>query len=200
MISGEVRRWEILNGLAPESVCQGAGVNYNQEEGAYVLTSFGWRFVFYTKKCSIVSIEPEGEVLLSRYGDFFRLSSLWYLTNAQNIPFTNELLHPQDLREGQLFYRGSHVLPLHKLANVYGNNKEGFLKKGQMLGGSILTYGDCSIGISPFPRIYMALILWLQDDEFPARADLLFDKSCERQLPVDIAWSTAMMSILMMFP
>ena len=76
MIPGELKRWEVLNGLAPDSVCHSAAVNYNQDDGFYVLASFGWKFMFYPKERNIISIEPEGEVLLSRYGDFFRLSSI----------------------------------------------------------------------------------------------------------------------------
>jgi hypothetical protein len=46
------------------------------------------------------------------------------------------------------------------------------------------------------PRIPVTLILWLSDEEFPARADLLFDSTCEIHLPLDILWSIAMMTIL----
>ncbi len=48
------------------------------------------------------------------------------------------------------------------------------------------------------PKIPVTLILWLQDEEFPARADLLFDSSCELHVPIDIIWSIAMMSTLVM--
>jgi hypothetical protein len=40
--------------------------------------------------------------------------------------------------------------------------------------------------------------LWLEDDEFPARLDLLFDSTCAMHLPTDIIWSIAMMSVLIM--
>ncbi|MBI3593004.1 MAG: DUF3786 domain-containing protein, partial [Nitrospirae bacterium] len=44
----------------------------------------------------------------------------------------------------------------------------------------------------------VALILWAADEEFPSRVDLLFDSTCELQLPLDIIWSIAMMSLLLM--
>jgi hypothetical protein len=48
------------------------------------------------------------------------------------------------------------------------------------------------------PRIPVTLILWLKDEEFHPRADLLLDSTCELQLPLDIIWSIAMMSVLVM--
>jgi hypothetical protein len=38
----------------------------------------------------------------------------------------------------------------------------------------------------------------MQDEEFTARADLLFDSSSEMQAPLDILWSVAMMTVLAM--
>jgi len=44
----------------------------------------------------------------------------------------------------------------------------------------------------------VTIILWVEDDEFPARADMFFDATCEQHLPTDVIWSTAMTSVLIM--
>ena len=88
------------------------------------------------------------------------------------------------------------MLPLDKLAERYGNDKAGFIEKGKKLNGNLMNYGDASVELLPLPGIPVTLILWLSDDEFPARADLLFDSTCEQRLPLDILWSIAMMSVL----
>jgi hypothetical protein len=44
----------------------------------------------------------------------------------------------------------------------------------------------------------VTLILWLEDEEFPARSHLLFDETCEQHLPPDIVWSVAMLCALVM--
>jgi hypothetical protein len=54
------------------------------------------------------------------------------------------------------------------------------------------------VELYPLPRVPVTLILWFGDEEFPARADLLFDSSVELQAPLDIAWSAAMLSALVM--
>ena len=90
------------------------------------------------------------------------------------------------------------MLPLDKIAERYGNDRTGFIEKGKNLNGNIMNYGDASVELLPLPRIPVTLILWLSDDEFPARADLLFDSTCEQHLPLDVIWSIAMMSVLAM--
>nr|NIP92808.1 DUF3786 domain-containing protein [Akkermansiaceae bacterium] len=67
--------------------------------------------------------------------------------------------------------------------------------RGLDLGGWALSFGDASVELLPLPRIPVSLILWKGDDEFPSRADLLFDSSCEMHLPLDIIWSAAMLSV-----
>ena len=59
-------------------------------------------------------------------------------------------------------------------------------------------YGDASLRLFPFPRVSVTIIVWKGDKEFASRADLLLDSTCELHLPVDIVWSTAMMSVLVM--
>ena len=61
-----------------------------------------------------------------------------------------------------------------------------------------MNHGDASVKIFPFPRVPVVLLIWKHDEEFPARADILFDSTCSEHLPTDIIWSTAIMSILVM--
>jgi hypothetical protein len=137
-------------------------------------------------------------VLLERLGEFFRLSILWYLVSAKEVPCTERLVKIGQIRGGEAFSRGSHVLPLNRLAQKYGNDKGGFIEKGKSLGGEVQRYGDAAVRLFPFPRVPVVLTLWTADEEFPARADLLLDSSCDLQLPADITWSIAMMSVLVM--
>ena len=45
----------------------------------------------------------------------------------------------------------------------------------------------------------VTLILWLQDEEYPARATLFFDSTVDFQLSLsDMVWSVAMMTTLVM--
>lgn len=196
MTSGEKKAWEILRGLNHIEVCRNADVKY--EDKSYVLKSLGIDFLISPETQEMRSHSPDGELMLKKLGYFFNHSALCYLINAKNIPLTKKLIKPVGLKGGEIFFRGTHVLPLDKLAEKYSSDKTGFIEKGKLFNGSLLGYGDVSIELLPMPRIPVTLILWLADDEFPARAELLFDSTCEQHLPIDIIWSIAMMTVLVM--
>jgi hypothetical protein len=198
MAAGEDKVWETLAGLDPTEVCGRTDAVFEAERGLYLLKSFGKDFSVSPGERTIASHSPGGEIFLKRLGYFFRLSVLGYLTIARNVVPSGRLVSPLNMKSGQLFFRGSHVLPLDAVAEKYGGSRDGFLEKGNELGGERLGYGDASLKFLPLPRVPVVSILWTADDEFPARADLLFDSSCEIQMPVDVIWSIAMLSTLAM--
>ncbi|HBR21483.1 MAG TPA: hypothetical protein DD713_02775 [Nitrospiraceae bacterium] len=198
MSTGEEKAWQNLSNLDTSDVCKRTGVSYNSEDGAYILRSFGMDFSVHPGKREIKNIQPEGEIILKKYSYFFNLSALCYLINSRDIPLSGKLVKPVGLKGGEIFFRGSHVLPLEKIAEKYGSDKAGFIEKGKNFNGNTMNYGDASIELLPLPRIPVTLILWLSDDEFPSRADLLLDSTCEQHLPLDVIWSIAMMSVLVM--
>jgi hypothetical protein len=195
---GIEKAWELLKKLDPTVVCRNASVTYDDKTRSFTLRSFCTDFSINPHESSIKSTSSQGGMLVTRYGYFFIHSCLWYLIHAKDIPFTGRLIKPENLKGGQLFFQGSHVLPLDKIAGKYGDNKEAFIKRGRETCAEVSTYGDASLQLLPMPRIPVLLILWLNDEEFPPRVDLLFDSSCELHLPLDILWSIAMFSVLVM--
>jgi hypothetical protein len=107
-------------------------------------------------------------------------------------------MKPAAMPRMQAMVRGSHALPLQKLSARYAGDVEGFLQRGAAYGGIPQSYGDASLLLHPFKVLPVVLILWAGDDEFPARSDLLLDKTSEAQLPPDILWSIMMLTILAM--
>jgi hypothetical protein len=196
--SGEEKAWEILRGLDPFDVCRNASVSFDEKDKSYILRSFCIDFSVIPEEKIIKSSTCQGETIIKKYGYFFIHSCLWYLINAKDIPLTERLIKPVNIKGGEMFFRGSHVLPLDNMAKKYGDDKEAFIKRGEELCAEVLEYGDASLKLLPMPRIPVTLILWLEDEEFPPRADLLLDSSCELQLPLDILWSIAMLSMLVM--
>ncbi len=199
MSEGEERIWETLASLEPPEVCRRTDASFDSSSGLYAVESFGKKFHVSPAERKLINASPDGEVFLSRLGYFFRLSVIGYLTLSKDVAPSGRLANPLNMKSGQLFFRGSHVLPLDRLAERYGEDREGFLKKGREFGGNSMGFGHASLRLMPLPRIPVTQILWLADDEFPARADLLFDSSCEVQLPIDVIWAVAMLSILVMF-
>ena len=198
MSPGEEKAWKIIVKLDPGEVCRRASVSFDAEAGYYSLESLGKEIRLLPRERNMFSDSPGSDILLQRLGYFFNLSALWYLVTAKDIPLTGRLVKPMNLKGGQLFFRGTHLLPLDAVAGKYGNDLPGFLTKGKALGGSRSDYGDASIRLLPLPRIPVVLILWRGNEEFPPRGDLLLDSTCELQIPLDIIWSIAMTSLLVL--
>lgn len=196
MSSGQERAWELLGGLDPADVSKNASVLC--ENGAYLLTSLGMEFSVHPQERWIRGVSPGADAVAGRFGYFFNHSVLWYLVSAKDIGLTGRLIRPSDVKGGHHFFKGTHELPLDRVAGKYASDRDGFVTRAKELGGMLLGFGDASSELLPLPRIPVTFILWLGDEEFPPRVDLFFDSTCELHLPLDIIWSTAMYSTLMM--
>jgi hypothetical protein len=194
---GEEKAWETLAGLRPNDVCAGAKAAYEDSTGAYAIKAFGIDFIVSVGDRTIASKDPGAGLFLGRYKDFFRLAVLWYMTSAKEIPSTGRLIRPLDVRGGQRFFSGTHILPLDRIQDRYGSDKKAFIERGLKFGAEIAKFGDAAIRFYPLPRVPVTIILWLEDEEYPARATLFFDSTVDFQLSLsDMVWSVAMMTTL----
>jgi len=198
VLSADQLAWALVAENDPGTICQQADVKYDFMASKFIMRSFGQEIVVDASNFTISSPTPLGEKLLHRLDHFFDLACLWYLGTAKNKPLSGKLVSPASMSGGEIFQKGTHVLPLDQIASKYGNDLEGFYKRGLELGGQQLEHGDASLLLHPFPRVPVTIILWVEDDEFPARADMFFDATCEQHLPTDVIWSTAMTSVLIM--
>ena len=197
-ISGEEKAWATLTSLDPADVCRRALTAYSSSAGAYAVRVFNFIVTVAPEGRTISGSSPDCEVIIEKMAYFLRLSILHYLIGAQTAPLSGQLVRPSDTKVGQLYFKGSHVLPLSALSAAYARDTDKFLAQGIRFGGVRRRYGDTAVELYPFPRLPVTLILWREDDEFAARAELLFDDTCERHVPADILWSTAMLSVLLM--
>jgi hypothetical protein len=193
----EEKAWNVLLSCNPDEVCRRASVRFDKDLKGYIVRSYGIDFTVSLNEKKISCGSFHGDALLNAVGCFFRSSLLWYLIHAKDACLSGKLVKPENLKGGQLFARGTHVLPLDKVAEKYAADKAGYLKKGIAFGGEATNYGDAALRIEPFPRLPMTLILWLEDEEFPARAELMADSSCTMHLPIDVIWSIAMTTVLL---
>jgi hypothetical protein len=121
----------------------------------------------------------------------FELLLLTYLTQAREIPPQGSWISEKDLPGGSLFFRGPHALPVQPLIRRFGSDPAAFRLAGQRLGGQPLPFGDAAYGFQALPRIPAACVLWIQDEEFPARVTMMFDRTLSQHLPLDVVLAVA---------
>jgi hypothetical protein len=132
----------------------------------------------------VAALGTEERVLLVAY-----ISA--YPANAAEPSLTGTWVTARGLPGGQLFFRGPHELPVSPLARRFGERPADLIGAGAALGGTPLRFGDASVEIAALPGIPVAAVVWAGDDEFPSRADLLFDSSLGRRLPLDAVLALA---------
>jgi hypothetical protein len=72
-----------------------------------------------------------------------------------------------------------------RLARSFGRDRSAFAAAARALGGESLSFGDASFCFRLLPRVWLAVVLHLADDEFPATANVLFDDSASHYLPTE---------------
>lgn len=107
-----------------------------------------------------------------------------YLAESTNIPFTgNRWVSFLELPEGQHHYQPFVKEAFDPLTRKFGTNSALFYQIGREIGAIPITGGDVSFKIQVLPKISMMLMLWEEDDEFPARINILFDGQVSCHLP-----------------
>ncbi|MBA7533956.1 hypothetical protein ES705_26202 [subsurface metagenome] len=166
--------------LKPEEVCDRACVRFSRE-GFYSIDSIGGEYRIYIDE---ERVEETGADPLASDPEF-QLTLFSYLIHAQEIRLTGKWVSEKDLRGG----RGPHQLPAASLVKKFGRDAELFLEAGKVLGGKPLDFGDLSLEFSVLPRVPLTCVLWVEDEEFPARMSFLFDSSIEAHLELDVIFA-----------
>lgn len=181
--------WREFVRFDPLEVSRRAGVEFEESLAIYRLKSLGHNMFVSLNRREVYSDSPEGERLLQHKDYYFGLSVLWYLMTTQNIPLSGRMVKPASVPGGQIFVKGTHVLPMEDIAAAYSGKKELFLEVGARFGGTEAEYGDVAVRLLPFPRLPVCLILWFGDEDFPASGQLLVDSTCTCHLATDVLWA-----------
>lgn len=110
---------------------------------------------------------------------------LKYLSEANPVAVSGEWVSPRDLPGGAQFFTGVHGVPVKKIIATFGGDRDRFAIACKKLGGVPVAFGDAGFILRLFPLFPVQVLLWLGDDEFPARASILVDKNAHLQMPLD---------------
>jgi len=176
-----------LSACDPKDVINRTNALYDEKKGIYRLDIWGRSYEVMPEQSRIT---PRGEGP-DTYRDYLYLFMLHYLMKAKAIPLSGQWVSEKDITGGTAFFRGPHTLPTQILAQAFGKDLQAFLDAGKRLGGTPLAMADAAFSFSITPRIPVAVLLWLGDDEFESEAKLLFDKTIEQHLPLDIIYALA---------
>ncbi|MHC4734749.1 MAG: DUF3786 domain-containing protein [Planctomycetota bacterium] len=124
-----------------------------------------------------------------------QLCLLAYLINAKEIPLANKFVGVENLPSGQFFFRGLHSLPTEKLEEVFGKSPESLYEVSERFDAKRCEFGDASIELYLLPRVPLKIVVWRSDEEFDARASILFDQTAGTHMPLDALGALANLTV-----
>lgn len=110
---------------------------------------------------------------------------LHYLVTADGAPVTREWLPFRSAPGGNVYEQAFRQQCITPLIETFGDDPEALGRAAATLGGVRASMGDASYLFGALPRLPMACVLWLPDDEQGAEASLLFDAVAPHYLPTE---------------
>ena len=173
--------WEKLVALDPTEMAGRSRCRFDGDSSTFIVPLMGADLIVDGGQRLITPVDdPETQA-----GFLEQLCILAYLINASDIPISGRLVSGDKLEAGQFFFRGPHGLPTPKLEEAFGDEPSLLHEASAALNAKPCEFGDASISLGILPNVPVVLVIWGRDDEFEARASILFDETASKQLPLD---------------
>lgn len=168
-------------GKNPSDVVAKTGASF--ENGLYTIDYFNDKYL----------VDESGRVLMADRQDVEvpfndRTLILQYLCEASGLPPRGRWLSFLELPDGIHHYVPLQNDATNPLARTFGDHPDEFKRVALRYGGKQLDLGDISFSIPALPKLPLAVVLWEGDDEFPARANILFDSVAQTHLTTAALW------------
>ena len=164
-------------GKDPKVMADQAGGYYEEDGQAVIIDYLG-------QHCRVSY--PEGHVTVQEWPPLPHeelIIILQYLAGASGLPRRERWLSFLELPGGPHHFAPFQQEAIFPLANTLGNDSALFLAAAKNLGGVPVDLGHAGLIIPALPKLPLAFLLWMGDDEFPAKANILFDASAPTYLP-----------------
>ena len=171
----------------PQDVCRRADSRYDDGTGSYRLTIWGEEY-------SIDPVRKRIDCLSNRrhhLHDYFYLFIVHYLLSVQAVEIAGEWISEKDIPGGSAFFRGPHEIPTGLIADRLDEDRVQFAERCRQLHGTQLKMADVAYGFTIAPRIPVAVLGWEGDEDFPAEAKILYDKTIVAHLALDVVFALA---------
>lgn len=110
---------------------------------------------------------------------------LYYLTTADGEPLSGVWIAFSDLPDGRFYNQAFQGYTGKELARAFQDDRAGFERAAQALGGVRQPLGDAAFAFQALPRVPLMAVFWQGDEDFPSACQVLFDAAASHYLPTD---------------
>jgi hypothetical protein len=170
-----------LQKLDPYQAAYMAGCDYHVDEagGRFLVPFFGQQYTVTFPKIAVLSASgAEADITT-------RLLILHYLIHADGVLPADHWISFRELPDGRIYDAAFQKRSPARIAQTYGTDPKGFAAAALALSGERIQFGDDAYRFRLLPRLAMAVILHLGDDEFAPAANVVFDAAAGHYLPTE---------------
>lgn len=168
---------QALKGMLPEEIAWRSGATL-QGDRLHLQMLFQ---PYEIETSSFVVSKPGNQEASS----FIQSLVLTYLQTADGAPSADRWISFRELPNGAFYHRAFQGYAPDRLAKRWGLDLDGFIAACRALGGMRLDIGDAGFTLRALPRIDIAAVYWLGDEDFPSRASILFDANAHHYMVTD---------------
>lgn len=110
---------------------------------------------------------------------------LMYLQLADGVPIAGKWLSYRKVPGGMFYANAFSGYAERRLAQAFNGDLESLGQAAGQLGGERLSLGNAAFEFTVLPRVRLAVVYWLGDEDFPPNASVLFDAAASHYLSVD---------------
>lgn len=170
-----------------QTICHNRRCSYNEEDQCYTVDIWDYQYLINPAESTI---EP-APAAIERPHEYMALFCMYYLLCTKHSPLHDEWISEKDFPGGPTFFRGPHLIPTDIISNRFGNDLQAFSARCERLGGKRLEMADAAFCLDITVDIPVALLYWIGDEDFPAEAKILYDRSLIDRLTPDILFALA---------
>jgi hypothetical protein len=111
---------------------------------------------------------------------------LTYLDAADGTAPSGRWIAYRDLPGGMFYAQAFHgYAEIHLVRELGDEGLEAFCRAAERLGGERIEIGNAGYAFRILPRVHLAAVYWLGDEDFPSQASILFEDSATHYVTTD---------------
>ncbi len=162
------REWAAID---PREASARSGVPFDGSTGTFRVTMLGTAYTLHWPDFRIEAAGGEGFALGNIPAQILLMR---YVMTSTAAPFGGRFLTFRETPWGDVYLKPFTGRCLDRAAFTFGTRLEAFRRAVERSGARPLTHGDASCEAEFLPGLFMQLILWEGDDEFPPNSQILF--------------------------
>jgi hypothetical protein len=166
-----------LKGIPPEEIAWRSGATLQGER-----LHLHMLFQPYEVDTQTYVVSQPGEQEVSSFTQSLVLS---YLQTADGAPSADRWISFRELPNGGFYHRAFQGYAPDRLTKRWGLELDGFVGACSAVGGTRLDLGDAAFALRVLPKVDLAAVYWLGDEDFPSRASILFDAHAHHYMVTD---------------